>query len=218
MSAAPVLTPRKLPRQVRSQITVTALLDATKLVLLKRGFRDCTTNHVAEVAGVGIGSLYEYFPNKEALVAALVGRETERFMRLLERDDGRREGAFGPALRCWLQAALEALEAHRDLLRVLLVEYPYVAQLPEINALPRRISELAAIRLRSWGHCVQISDHPAMYFALANMLAGVVLTQTLQPSVSRDDMLDALVEILLRVLQPGSAVGPEARRMSAGAC
>lgn len=69
---------RRKPSQRRSQVTVTAILDAAARVFEERGFDAGTTNHVAELAGVSIGSLYEYFPNKDAMVVALVERELER--------------------------------------------------------------------------------------------------------------------------------------------
>jgi len=199
------LKARRLPRQVRSQITVTAILDATVRVLLGRGYEACTTNLVAEIAGVGIGSLYEYFPNKEALVAAVVEREVDLFVVTLERDMLATFGRpFPDALRTALGTALDQLEARRDLVRLLIVEYPYIGQLSAIARLPRRIVELAAFCLRSWGDELSLGAHPANAYVLANMLAGIYLSQTFTPMalVSRAAMLDALMEILLRVLQP----------------
>src|SRR6185295_18643348 len=70
-------TPRKRPRQDRSRATVDTVLAATARVLVKRGFDGLTTNAVAEAAGISIGSLYQYFPNKEALVAALIEKHVE---------------------------------------------------------------------------------------------------------------------------------------------
>jgi AcrR family transcriptional regulator len=196
---------RRQPRQLRSQITVTAILDATVRVLLDRGYPGTTTNLVAEVAGVGIGSLYEYFPNKEALVAALVGREVDRFVTALEREMSTTlDRPFPEALRGALAAALDELEARRDLVRVLVVEYPYVGRLSVIGRLPRRIAELAAYCLRRWGDQLSFGDHPANYYVLANMLGGVYLSQTLAPvaPVPRAEMLDALSAMLLRILEP----------------
>ena len=69
--------PRKRPRQARSQATVDAILEATTRILLKHGFDGLTTNAAAAAAGVSIGSLYQYFPNKEAMVAALIERHVE---------------------------------------------------------------------------------------------------------------------------------------------
>ena len=70
-------TPRKRPRQARSRATVDSVLEATARVLVKRGFDGLTTNLVAEAAGVSIGSLYQYFPNKAALVGALIEKHVE---------------------------------------------------------------------------------------------------------------------------------------------
>ncbi len=65
------LRPRKQPRQARSRDTVKAILKAAAQVFASRGYARATTNHVAERAGVSIGSLYEYFPGKDALLVAL---------------------------------------------------------------------------------------------------------------------------------------------------
>jgi len=78
MKRVPRAGVRRRPSQRRSQVTVTAILDAAARVFEERGFEAGTTNHVAERAGVSIGSLYEYFPNKDAMVVAVVERELER--------------------------------------------------------------------------------------------------------------------------------------------
>lgn len=69
---------RKLPTQSRSKITVEAILQATTHILLAGGTNALTTNHVAERAGVSIGSLYQYFPNKESLIAALIEQHVQQ--------------------------------------------------------------------------------------------------------------------------------------------
>jgi AcrR family transcriptional regulator len=66
------LQPRKAPRQARSQDMVQTLLTAATRVLARESLQGFNTNRVAEVAGVSVGSLYQYFPNKNALVAALI--------------------------------------------------------------------------------------------------------------------------------------------------
>jgi AcrR family transcriptional regulator len=68
------LDPRKKPRQRRSRVTVESIFEATIQVLLANGLDAITTTQIAERAGVGVGSLYQYFPNKNALLAALVQR------------------------------------------------------------------------------------------------------------------------------------------------
>ncbi len=79
------IKPRKAPKQGRSQSLVDALLDATAHILLTRGdLTRLSTNEIARVAGVSVGSLYQYFPNKEAVVAALIIRKAERSVQALD--------------------------------------------------------------------------------------------------------------------------------------
>lgn len=78
MTSSMITRERKTPRQARSRATVDILLDATALLLIEDGHARATTNRIAERAGVSVGSLYQYFPNRAALVAALTYRiETE---------------------------------------------------------------------------------------------------------------------------------------------
>jgi AcrR family transcriptional regulator len=71
-----VATPRKLPEQDRSRATVEAIVAAAARILVRDGYDAFTTNRVAEKAGVSIGSLYQYFPNKDALLGELMRRHT----------------------------------------------------------------------------------------------------------------------------------------------
>lgn len=73
------LRPRKTPSQPRSAETVASIIEAAAQVLETQGFEGFNTNAVAQRAGVSIGSLYQYFPGKDALTVALIHRETARF-------------------------------------------------------------------------------------------------------------------------------------------
>jgi AcrR family transcriptional regulator len=78
------LEPRKTPQQSRSVITVQAINDATIQVLLKAGQERLTTVRVAERAGVSVGTLYQYFPNKQSLLFAVLEQHMERTTRAVE--------------------------------------------------------------------------------------------------------------------------------------
>lgn len=73
------LRPRKTPSQPRSEETVASIIEAAAQILEADGFDGFNTNAVAARAGVSIGSLYQYFPGKDALTVALIRRETTRF-------------------------------------------------------------------------------------------------------------------------------------------
>jgi AcrR family transcriptional regulator len=68
------LRPRKQPVQARSEATVLAIYEASIQVLLSVGYRKLTTTRVAERAGVSVGTLYQYFPNRQALIRAVLER------------------------------------------------------------------------------------------------------------------------------------------------
>lgn len=79
--------PRKVPKQERALFTVESILTAARSIIQQKGYEAASTNHIADVAGVSIGSLYQYFPSKEAIVAALVedavlkaGARTRKFL------------------------------------------------------------------------------------------------------------------------------------------
>jgi AcrR family transcriptional regulator len=76
---------RKAPRQARSHATVAAIVEAGARILGLRGWAGFTTNEVAEVAGVSIGSLYQYFPNKLALADAILRRHLDDVLAVLRR-------------------------------------------------------------------------------------------------------------------------------------
>ena len=78
MPISPAAKPRRTPKQARSRATVDAILDATARVLTEAGYAGANTNRIAATAGVSIGSLYQFFPSKEALVTALRRRHAQQ--------------------------------------------------------------------------------------------------------------------------------------------
>ena len=83
-STSIALEPRKAPQQSRSVATVEAIYEATIQVLLKSGQDRLTTVNVAERAGVSVGTLYQYFPNKQALLLALLERHMLRTAKVVD--------------------------------------------------------------------------------------------------------------------------------------
>lgn len=80
------LRPRKLPVQVRSETTVLAICEASIQVLLSVGYRKLTTTRVAERAGVSVGTLYQYFPNRQALIRTVLERYLAEMSASIEAD------------------------------------------------------------------------------------------------------------------------------------
>lgn len=74
---------KKIPKQARAIATVEAILDTAAQILISEGYAPASTNRIAERAGVSIGSLYEYFPSKEAIFAELGRREGDKWYQAL---------------------------------------------------------------------------------------------------------------------------------------
>jgi AcrR family transcriptional regulator len=125
MQNKPLATPRKLPKQERSQATVEAILTATTRILTEEGYDHLTTNRVAELAGVSIGSLYQYFPNKEALIFALGEHHANEMARLAQHHlGGLEDGSIIDVLRQLVKAVLASHVVNPRLHRVLHEQIP----------------------------------------------------------------------------------------------
>jgi len=119
------LKPRKAPRQARSKATVDVILEATARVLVRDGYALASTNRIAEAAGVSIGSLYQYFPSKQALVTALRRRHAEQMLAmLLEVGRGAAEASAVDAVKILVHAVVVAHRVDPQLHRVLGEEVP----------------------------------------------------------------------------------------------
>lgn len=120
-SKPPPARPRRAPKQDRALATVAALLDAMAASLVERGFEATTTNYVAERAGVNIGSLYQYFPSKGALLASLAQRQMDRYEEAMGAAEARVAGAgleagIAELLRSHVEALAAAAALHVALL------------------------------------------------------------------------------------------------------
>ena len=143
------LSPRKRPRQQRSIATVVAIVEAAARVFAERGYAGGSTNRIAQTAGVSIGSLYEYFPNKGSILVAVaerhLGRMIEDVERLLRHAQAGSE-PLEPLLRSFVLAMLEVHERDPALHHVVFAEAPHP---PELHACVLQMEEALAHRVES---------------------------------------------------------------------
>lgn len=147
--------PRKLPKQQRSKEMVEMILEATARVLVREGYEGANTNRVADVAGVSVGSLYQYFPNKESLVAALMERHLGEMSKIYEeRFAGLRNAPLEAAVRGLLSASVEAHAIRPELHKVFVEQMPRVGDLGTIVEVGKRIESELVEFLRL--HCQEV--------------------------------------------------------------
>ncbi|MHC3469558.1 TetR/AcrR family transcriptional regulator [Streptomyces sp. 7R007] len=123
------LQPRRKPRQVRAELTRERILTAAAHVFAEHGYAAGTTNRIAERARISIGSLYQYFPNKDAILAELLVRHIDRGTwtqaDVLDLSPGSLEATVRALVR-------DAIDNHRDdpqLLRIMIEEAPLSQEL-----------------------------------------------------------------------------------------
>ncbi|MFH8442023.1 TetR/AcrR family transcriptional regulator [Streptomyces sp. NPDC018026] len=125
------LTPRRKPRQVRAELTRERVLTAAAQVFGEYGYAAGTTNRIAERARMSIGSLYQYFPNKDAILAELLVRHIDRGAWTGTEELDTTPGSLSETVRALVR---DAIDHHRDdpqLLRMMIEEAPVSDELLE---------------------------------------------------------------------------------------
>lgn len=145
MPPRPQLKPRKRPSQTRSKATVEAILVAAAQVFRRQGYAGATTDRIAERAGVSVGSLYQYFPNKDAILVVLTERHIDEgfaLVRKLLAEALADVPELDSLLRRFVVAMISLHEHEPELHRVLFEEAPLPSSVR--RQLRKRENELTA--------------------------------------------------------------------------
>ena len=168
-------TPRKRPRQQRSRDTVDTILEATARVLVKLGFDGLTTNAVATAAGVSIGSLYQYFPNKEALVSALIEQHVAKMNGAVLAELARVATLpIQEAARRVIELTIRAHAVDPELHRVLTEQVPRVGKLAKLRELDEISHRMVAGLLTARKDELAIRDPDLAAFLLVSTIESIV--------------------------------------------
>jgi AcrR family transcriptional regulator len=202
MARKPVTKPRKNASQRRSRATVDALVEATARILVREGFDKASTNRIAEVAGVSVGSLYQYYPGKEALVAAVIDRHNQDIMQVVHR--ALAEISAQPVETAVRRLVAVAIEAHRidpKLHRVLAEQIPRTGRLENVEAFNRDISALFRTYLEGHRDEIRAIDLGLAAFVCVTSIEALAHTAVLHRSEKLSDkMVGTLVEETTRLV------------------
>jgi AcrR family transcriptional regulator len=193
--------PRKSAVQRRSRLTVNAIMEATARILIREGFDKASTNRIAEVAGVSVGSLYQYFPSKEAIVAALIDRHNSQVMQAVQ-------GELAEAVNLPMEQAVRelvavAVRAHRidpKLHRVLAEQIPRVGRLEKVETFNRQNYALFEAYLERHREEVRVADLKLAAFVCVTSIEALTHTAVLHHKMVSDEAMHALVEEATRLV------------------
>jgi AcrR family transcriptional regulator len=166
------LAPRRRPQQQRSRVTLGFILEAAIQVLLEHGLAAFTTTRVAQRAGISVGSLYQYFPNKQALLYGMLEQHLTGLAETLEASAAACRGqpvmtAATTLIDTYIAFKTEQTAATRAL-------YKVSSELDDhslIDAISNRISAVFTTTLRS-APDARFADVDAVSFMLRTALVG----------------------------------------------
>lgn len=194
-------SPRKFATQQRSRLTVHALLEATARILVREGFDKASTNRIAEVAGVSVGSLYQYFPSKEALVAALIDRHKEEIRQAVQ-------GELAEAVKLPMEQGVRkliavAVKAHRidpKLHRALTEQIPRVGKLEKAETFSRENYALFRSYLESRRAQIRTVDFELAAFVCVTCIEALTHTAVLHQKFLAAEATEALIDEATRLV------------------
>jgi AcrR family transcriptional regulator len=208
MSPRTRTVPRKAPQQQRSRDTVDVILAATARVLVKEGFDHASTNRIAEAAGVSIGSLYQYFPSKESLVAALIERHHDEMSAMLG-DEMERVADLPPAevLRRMVTLMLQAHAVDPALHRVLNEQVPRVGRLHRLHEVVAQMQALARAYFERHRDELRVADLDVAAFICVQTIEALIHSAATRPddAPAPEVLVDEVTALLVRYLQKPAA-------------
>lgn len=200
MAKQPAVNARKSPKQERAKETIQCLIEATAQFLLRHDYDSLSTNKIAEVAGVSIGTLYQYFPSKEALVVALVRKQFEsdfeRIRVLLEETDTH---SFAEGVEKIVGACLEIFSQQTQLRLVIFEQSRKLALTKSKETLQQRIRNLLLdnFEKKSCGQYKRPSEL-SMYVVTSAVVGSLIAAASEHPEYLTSSKFEAeLVKLIL---------------------
>jgi AcrR family transcriptional regulator len=202
MRRRPQIAARKRPKQERAQATVEAILAATAHILVREGFEAASTNRIAEKAGVSIGSLYQYFPSKEAVVGALLEQHVREMLQVTR--EGLERGASGSLrerTRAMVRVMLAAHAVQPELHRVFMEEMPRVSS-AAVAELDRTFEGLARVYLERDRALIRPRNLEIAAFIVVQAVEALTHAAVVHRSemLRSDEFLDETTELIVRYL------------------
>jgi AcrR family transcriptional regulator len=197
-----------VPRQERARSTVDIILEAAARVLVEDGYDRATTRRIAEVAGVSIGSLYQYFPSKAELVVELASRQAMRITgRLAEQARSLENAPIEAVARAFVTAVVVSYRENPLLYQLTLKEIPRLQKMQRFTDIERQVEVLASSVLARYLDQIRPRDVAFTAFVLTRSVRAVVWSALIDrpEALSSPIFIDELTALVLGFLRTSSS-------------
>lgn len=199
---------RKKPRQARSREMVEGLVLAAMDVIAERGLHDLTTNHIAARAGVSVGSLYQYFADKHALLDAVLEKLTRDLKRALDAPLRQHDSDLHGLTRAALNAVFDLFERNRGLYLELARGWYHARTMRAADTLEQYLAEAFRLYLLRHHPQFRFENLPAVLFVTINsaIFTGMRYFGRSAPHLQRAEVIEQLTQMLAgHLLREGGA-------------
>jgi AcrR family transcriptional regulator len=176
------------------------LLAAATRVLCKRGYDGTTTNEIAAVAGVSVGSLYQYFPNKEVIVGELIERHDAAMWAVFTAHVDAVERPIAQAAASMIDALFAGHLVEPELHKVLHETVPRIGKLARLRETNQKAALVVEEFLRARAAEVSIAHPRAAAFVIVEAVEAVIHGSIELPAGERDAVKREALTLVLRYL------------------
>lgn len=202
--AKPQFSERKSPKQARSKNIVDAVMESSAHIFANLGYEKTTTNRIAEKAGISIGSLYQYFPNKDSIFAKIIEKTlSEHRIIIIDELKKRKSESLPQVIDAIISLLVDVFIDKKKFLQLLFVHIPRLEKTRDLlfnrNAV---VQDLKAHILEFHNEEIQVENLEETMFVITNAIMGVVYTAILSDEtlISPTNLKDQLALMVKRTL------------------
>ena len=176
-----------------------SVMDATTRILTSMGTEAATTNRVAEIAGVSIGSLYQYFPNKDAIMASLIERHlSDRKKSIIQILEENKTAPADVVIEKVITNIVQMFIGNKIFLKALFTNLPRLDKTRDLLFVRNEITETLVEFFESRSDGIQIKNVRAAFFVVTSAVMGVVQTSIFTEDLNFDE--ETLKQELIRLV------------------
>lgn len=199
-----MVEPRKIPRQERAKLTVEKIMQAGLDLIISDGIENLSTNKIAEQADVNISSIYQYFPNKEAIISAIIEDAVNKMIDVLNQElEDMMELPTQEVTKRWLKSAIALYRQSDGLFPQIVRGYNSTTPIPGIDLIEKRLIEAARRFTMRHRDRVTVDDVNVAIYVGFNAAMLVMSKHLMDPNsyLKDDEVIDGIAEMLAKYME-----------------